>query len=159
MTDSDVPSPRDTPLSDATRERLQGISLALLRLHKVLLGVERGAYEKLYGRVLSGSELLQLLIQNPWFSWLGQVSKLVVQIDEMLDRAKAKKKEPVTEQEAGAVLEQVRSLLRPDEDSGSDETFSRRYKQALQQDPNSILAHAEVIRFLPGVSPDSPPSN
>ena len=157
MTDSDVPSPLNTPLSDATRERLQGISLALLRLHKVLLQVERGAYEKLYGRVLGGSELLQLLIQNPWFSWLGQVSGLVVQIDELLERAK-KNKEPVTEQEAGAVLEQVRSLLRPDEGSGNSETFSRRYKQALQQNPDSILAHAEVIRFLPAVSQDSPPA-
>lgn len=152
MTDSAMP--QDTPISDATRQRLEGVRRALLHLHKGLLEVERGAYEKVYGRLASGAELLQLVIQHPWFAWLRPVSEIVVRIDEMLD---AKAEEPVTERDAAALLQQVRSLLRPAEGSGNEE-FSRRYQQALQQDPGIILAHAEVIRNLPPPPLGSPPA-
>lgn len=153
---SDTASPLDSsPLSDAMRHRLQGVRLALLRLHKALLEVERGAYEKVYGRVGSGSELLQLVIQHPWFAWLRPVSELVVQIDEMLEGT-PDGEQPATDGDANALLEQARALLKPSEGSGIEE-FTRRYNQTLQQDPASILAHAEVIRSLPP-APDSLPA-
>jgi hypothetical protein len=87
--------------------------------------------------------MLQLVIQHPWFAWLRSVSELVVQIDETLD---AGDEEPVTERDAQALLQQVRSLLKPSE---SGEDFGRRYYRTLQEDPDSVLAHAAVSRLLP----------
>lgn len=135
------------PLSEATRLRLQGVRRGLLHLHKALLDGERGVYEQSYGRVTSG-QLLQLVIQHPWFAWLRSVSELVVQIDEMLEATE----EPPTEEDANAVLRQIRSLLTPAE-AGND--FGRRYYEALQRDPDVVLAHAEVSRLLPPAASDN----
>ena len=140
MTDT---TPSTDLLSQATRQRLQEVRRGLLHLHKALLEVERRSYERLHGRVGSGNEMLQLVIQHPWFAWLRSISELVVQIDETLD---AGAEEPASERDAQALLQQVRSLLKPSE---SSEDFGRRYYRTLQEDPDSVLAHAAVSRLLP----------
>ncbi|MBC8103786.1 MAG: hypothetical protein H7Z41_14520 [Cytophagales bacterium] len=127
---------------------MNGIRYGLLHLHKALLDSERAAYEQVSGRVSPG-ELLQLLIQDPWFAWLRPFSETVVQIDEMLEAGK-RTKEPSetlpTEEDAAAVLQQVRRLLKPTE---SEAGGGGRYYEALQKDPATVLAHAEVSKFLP----------
>ena len=106
-----------------------------MSLHKTLLETERAAYERVYGRIGSPSELLQLLLSHEHFAWLRPFSTLIVQIDEALAS-----REPVSEEEGSALLGQVRLLLK----SGDDQ-----YRQALQQSPDSVMAHADVMRFLP----------
>ena len=112
---------------------------ALVQLHKAIMELERSAYEREHGRVAPG-ELLQLLMHNPWFGWFRPVSELVVQLDELLDSD-----EPRSEQEAQDLLREIRTLLRPAE---AGEEFSTRYHNALQQDPDIILAHAETMNLL-----------
>jgi len=134
-------APAGSPISAATRERLETVRRSMLHLHKALLETEKKAYEQVYGRIRSGGELLQLVIGHEWFSWLRQITELVVQIDETLEAD-----EPATEAYANVLLTQVRTLLKPDAEG---EGFSKRYYNALQQDPDSILAHADVVRHLP----------
>ena len=124
----------------ATLQRLRNLRSGLLRLHKVLLDLERAAYEQAFGRVASG-ELLQLVISHEQFAWLHAISELIVRIDEILDVD-----EPLTIDEAESVLAQARALLRPSE-TGSD--FAQRYHAALQRDPATVLAHREVTLLLP----------
>ncbi|MBC8136359.1 MAG: hypothetical protein H8F28_10780 [Fibrella sp.] len=131
--------PTDNTISDATRTRLDTIGRTLLRLHKTLLDAERAEYEGLYGRVNAG-QMLQLLLTDPWFAWLRVLSEFVVQVDEM-----AESKEPVGEQEANTLLQQIRTRLKPSEDA---EGFSGKYYHALQQNPEAVLLHAEVARLL-----------
>jgi hypothetical protein len=139
-TDSNSPTPQ-TPLTEETRARLESVRRTMLQLHKVLLNRERHTYEQVYGRTLSGGELLQLLIHDEWFAWLRPISELVVRIDEEQEAD-----EPMTEQGAIALLLQVRGLLLP---SDENEEFSKKYQLALQQDPASTAAHAEIARLLP----------
>jgi hypothetical protein len=62
------------------RKKLLGLREALLRLHKTLLDMERRAYEKEHGAVNTG-QLFQLVVDNPQFAWLHNISEFVVRID------------------------------------------------------------------------------
>jgi hypothetical protein len=140
-------------LSETTRQRLGEVRRGLLHLHKALLEVEQRSYEQLYGRVESGGALLQLLIHSPWFAWLRPLSEMVVQIDELLEGGQ-NGEEPATQGQGDEMLRQIRALLTPSEEGAG---FPKRYHQALQQDPNSILAHAQVSRLLPPPGVAGPP--
>ena len=129
------------PFTDLTRQRLVDLRHGLLRLHKALLDSERDSYERAHGRrITSRGELFQLVVGNDWFAWLHRVSELVVQIDEMLDGD-----EPATAIEATRVIDQTRTLLRPSEEGTG---FGKRYYEALQRDPEVVLAHAAVKKLL-----------
>ena len=127
----------------STRQRLIELRQPLLHLHKTLLELEREAYERAHGRVENSYALLQLVLRDPWFAWLRSLSELMVQIDEMLDAREAPK-----ETEAVALIDQARVLLTPSE-TGSG--FQKKYFHSLQESPDVVLAHSEVVRRL-GVS-------
>ena len=128
------------PSTDLTRQRLTDLRQGLLRLHKNLLDSERVAYERIHGRIASRGELFQLVVGDPWFAWLHRISELVVQIDEMLDA-----EEPVTAIDATRVIDQTRLLLKPSEEGDG---FGKHYYDALQRDPDVVLAHAAVKKLL-----------
>ena len=127
-----------------TEERLNRLRNGLLRLHKVLLESERSVYDRDVQRIRSTGELLTLVLHDPWFAWLHELSTLVVQIDERLAAD-----EPATKSDADLFVVQTRSLLAPSENG---EGFEKHYFEALQRDPNVILAHAEMMQVLAAVS-------
>jgi len=129
------------PYTDLTRRRLVDLRHGLLHLHKVLLDSERKTYERSHGRRISSpGEFFELVVGDAWFAWLHSVSELVVQIDEMLDSD-----EPATAIDATRVIDQTRLLLRPSEEGAG---FGKRYYEALQRDPDVVLAHAAVKKLL-----------
>lgn len=128
------------PLSQESRERLKDLRARLIALHKTLLDDARVAYEMDRGRIASTGALLQLVISDPWFAWLHQISELVVRIDEATAADGA-----ATEGDARALTEQVDRLLMPSE---TGDLFARRYYEALQRQPAVVLAHGAVRRFL-----------
>jgi len=128
------------PNSDLARKRLVDLRHGLLKLHKILLDSERVSYERVHGRIASTGEFFQLVVGGDWFAWLHRISELVVEIDEMLDAD-----EPATAIEATRVIDQTRMLLKPSEDG---EGFGKRYFEALQRDPDVVLAHAVVKKLL-----------
>ena len=101
---------------------------------------ERVTYERVVGQVSSSGELLQLVIHDPWFVWLRPISALVVEIDERLDA-----EVPPTAAEAHGLMAAARSLLTPVEEGVG---FGTHYYEALQRDPDVVLAHADVSRVL-----------
>jgi hypothetical protein len=129
-----------SPYSDLARKRLVDLRHALLKLHKILLDSERLAYERVHGRISSTGEFFQLVVGGEWFAWLHRVSELVVEIDEMLEAD-----EPATAIDATRVIDQTRLLLKPSE---AGDGFRKRYFDALQRDPDVVLAHAAVKKLL-----------
>ncbi len=127
-------------MTDTLRKRLEKVRLALLTLHKALVDSERATYEKTMGTIPSPNHFLKLLTQDPWFAWLKPISQLIVSMDEALDM-----KESPDDAAVEVLLKETRILLVPSE---SGEGFSRHYFDALQRDPNVILAHAEVTKFF-----------
>lgn len=120
-------------------QHLRNLRNKLLRLHACLLDTERIAYEQVRGRVSNG-ELLQLVIEHEQFAWLHHISKLVVQIDEILSSD-----EPVLLGDVQNLIADARSLITPSE-IGSG--FARKYYNALQREPSVVLAHAAVLDLL-----------
>src|SRR6266436_256592 len=74
-----------TPQNDDSpaRKTLIELRLALLRVHKTLLEMERREYQKENGFVNAG-ELFRLVVDHPQFAWLHNISEFVVRIDEEL---------------------------------------------------------------------------
>lgn len=130
-------------VSDITRDALKELRHGLLRLHKTLLDLERRGYERARGRIGNSYEFLQLVLKDPWFDWLHRLSELIVQIDETLDTRDSET--PSTEEDAKALVARAKSLLAPSE-TGSE--FQKNYFLALQQSPDVVLLHAEMMRLL-----------
>jgi catechol 2,3-dioxygenase len=127
-------------LDPGLRTQLRELRARLLQLHKALLDDARAAYEMDRGRIASNANLLQLVINDPWFAWLHPLSELVVRIDETIEP-----ESPATNTDGAALLDEVGRLLVPAE---GGETFARRYFDALQRQPAVVLAHADVRRVL-----------
>ncbi len=130
-------SPQRNPdaQDETLRTRLDAAHGGLLRVHKSILDHERRRYERVNGPVEGALAFLQLVLNDPWFSWLRPISELVVQIDEF-----AASKEPRPPAEGEALLQQARDLLTPSE-AGSP--FGREYFRAMQESPDVAMAHAE----------------
>ena len=127
-------------MKDTRQEKLQELRNALLNLHKTLVDSERVTYEKAVGAIQSPNHFLQLLTKDPWFAWLQPLSLLIVAMDEALEA-----KEPLSSADADALIKQARRLLVATE---TGEGFSRHYFEALQRDPDVVLAHAETARLF-----------
>jgi len=124
----------------SSKKRLEEVRHALLALHKTLVDSERVTYETTVGAIRSPSQFLQLLTTDPWFAWLQPISQLIVSMDEALDA-----KEPLTDAAVDSAIKQATLLLSPSE---TGEGFPRHYFDALQRDPDVVIAHADVMKSL-----------
>jgi hypothetical protein len=133
--------------SSPFRKGLLDVRGGLLSLHKVLILAEQVTFERINGRVESTGQLLQLVLNDPWFTWLHPLSQLVVRIDELLDS-----ESELSPVEVEYFLMEVRSLIRPSEEGDG---FERSYYEALQRDPDVIFSHVEVKKLLTKVAAES----
>ncbi|MCC6070930.1 hypothetical protein ACFSQU_15440 [Massilia sp. GCM10020059] len=122
------------------KNTLHALTRALRDLHRSLVEVERNNYEREWGPVGDGGQLLQLLTRHPQFDWLRQLSEFIVEIDELADQ------QVVTDSDVRAIARQANALLSVSEDDGS--VFARRYVALLQDHPALVMAHATVRRVL-----------
>lgn len=130
-------------LADTTSNQIKQLRQGLLRLHKLLLDLERRGYERARGRISNSYEFLQLVLKDPWFDWLHRLSELIVQIDEALDTLTSET--PATEEDVRALISRARLLLSPAE-TGTE--FQKNYFLALQQSPDVVLLHSELVKLL-----------
>lgn len=121
------------------REKLVALRGALLRLHKSLLDMERRDYEREHGAVNTG-ELFQLVVDDPQFSWLHNISEFVVRLDETLTG-----KSPVTPPDSETALDLARKMFSPTENGDG---FQKQYFDAIQRDPAVVMEHAELARLF-----------
>jgi hypothetical protein len=121
------------------RDRLLATRRALLDLHKLLLGRQKAAYGQDHGPVTT-SAFFELALHDESFAWLRPILQIVVRIDEMLEWD-----DLWTEADARSVLDRTRALLKASE---SGTPFEQRYDEALQGDPEIVLAHRNVLSAL-----------
>jgi hypothetical protein len=128
--------------SPDSRRQLAQLREALLALHKALVDSERISYEQNLGTIPSPNHFLKLLTDDPWFAWLHPLSQLIVAMDEALD---AKTKTPLTGAAAAALVNRTGELLVASE---AGEGFARHYFDALQRDPDVVMAHAAAAKIF-----------
>lgn len=113
---------------------------AFFQLHKTLVESERVEYERVMGTIDSPAEFVRLLMTDSWFSWLRPYSQWIVSMDE----AFGKNGSPTIAQ-LGDLSNRCRELLTV---TSGDKGAAGHYFNALQRDPDVILAHAAVMRQL-----------
>lgn len=122
------------------RQTLTEVRHGLLGLHKALIVAEQLTFERIYGRIDSTGQLLQLVMNDPWFTWLHPLSNMVVRIDELLDNEVS-----LIAKDVAVILAEVRGLIRPSE---LGDGFERSYYEALQRAPEVVMAHCEMKKLL-----------
>jgi hypothetical protein len=128
------------PIHSESRELLGKLSGLLIDQHKLLLDRERAEYEKAHGPIAGPGPFLTLVLGDPHFAWLKQISGLVVAIDEALSR-RSKAGQTV----ADALLAQAREMMRPRE-HGSD--FQVRYYSAIQESPDIVILQCRIEQLI-----------
>jgi hypothetical protein len=123
---------------ESDRGRLNDLSRRLLRLHGLLLERERRTYERRHG-ALQSRALLELLLHDEEFAWLRSLSGLVAHIDELVSA-----EEPLPGEIVERVFAEATRLLK----SGEQSAFHDKYRDALQDSPEIVMAHAEVSKLL-----------
>ncbi len=121
------------------REKLVALRLALLKVHKTLLDMERREYERANGKVNVG-ELFRLVIDHQQFGWLHNISEFVVRLDETLAG-----ESPVTPEDVRTAISLARKMFAPSE---SGDAFQKKYFDAIQNDPAVVIDHAELARLF-----------
>src|SRR5580704_3699130 len=137
-------TPQPNPINPGSRELLGNLSGLLIEQHKLLLDRERAAYEKTHGPISGPGPFLTLVLGDPHFAWLREISSLVVAIDEALSR-RSKAEQP----QADALIAQARDMMKPRE-HGSD--FQKRYYDALQESPDIVILQCRIEQLM-GDSP------
>jgi hypothetical protein len=113
----------------------------LLSLHKSMIDFERTSYEAVHG-TLNAGQFLNLLLEDPQFSWLRKFSMLIVEIDEMFDL-----KDGITNEMVAVNLAKVRELVSM---TDPDEYFRARYQNAIQQDVDAAGLQAQLQGLIGG---------
>jgi hypothetical protein len=101
--------------------------------------MERRSYEKEHGKVTTG-ELFRLVVDDPQFSWLHNISEFVVRIDENLAS-----EEGVSETDSRVAVSLARKIFAPTE---SGDGFQKKYFDAIQKDPAVVIEHAQLARLF-----------
>ncbi|WP_353267574.1 hypothetical protein [Gemmatimonas sp.] len=129
--------------SPAELQRLDVARTLLLKVHRALLEAERVRYEKARGRIENNSAFLQLVINDPWFDWLRPMAQMVLLIDERT----SDKKSPLGSDEARALLDRAKALLKADPEG---DAFQRLFADALQHSPALAVIARQVAAVLHG---------
>jgi len=121
-----------------TKEKLKQIRSSFLELHKSLLDYQKKVYEGTQGKISTPAEYFKLVTEDSSFSWLREISQLIVSLDELLES------DSNLEQQ-GSLIAYAKSLLTPDSEGGE---FAKKYYVAIQGSPAVALAHSKVISLL-----------
>jgi hypothetical protein len=131
---------KDYLTSSPLRSHVEALAPQLRELHQALILVARAEYEQQHGAIPHAGALLQLLVSHVDFRWLRALSKLMADIDELLDNA------VFTDTDAMAVRFEVEALISPS--SPSETEFIKKYKEALQRVPSIVIIHSNVRKEM-----------
>jgi hypothetical protein len=124
-------------MNESDRALLAELRHLLLQLHKTLIDWQRADYERMHGR-LQTSQLLNVIFDDPAFAWLRTMSGLIVRIDEALES------KPPDVSETGPLVAEARKLIAPE----AGTPYAQRYHAALQELPEAVLAHKDLVTLL-----------
>ena len=131
-------------MTDAERALLVELRRLLLQLHKTLIDWQRTDYERVHGR-LQTTQLLNVMFNDPEFAWLRSMSGLIVRIDETLEPPRAAGSPDEARKEGtGPLVAGARELIAPEPGS----PYAQRYHAVLQELPEAVLAHRDLVTLL-----------
>jgi len=124
-------------VTDADRTLLRELRQTLLHLHKTLIDWQRADYEQVHG-AMGTTQILNVIFNDQAFAWLRPMSGLIVAIDEALAA------KPPESPAVSPLVTQARDLASPAPGSA----YALRYHAALQERPEAVLAHRDLVTIL-----------
>lgn len=132
-----------TPDDDARaamRAALRASSKALIPLHRSLIDAARSDYSFAFGPIDHPTKLLQLLGEDPFFTWLKPLTALIVDIDELSRR-------DFQPEEAVAIADRIDRLFGAE----AEPHFAAKYVPILQKDVDVAVGHAALRKAAAGL--------
>jgi len=127
------------------RDRLNTLRGGLLRLHLTLLDGAKAAYERDVQKITSTGQYFNLVLSDPWFAWLRELSQLIALVDETITLDEP----PATLVDAERLIGQARKMISPSEEG---QGFPRKYWDAMQDEPDVVLAHRDMMLVFAGLA-------
>ncbi len=128
----------DDPERAELRAALRETWKQLLPLHRALIDSARDEYTATVAPLTGPGQLLQLLQDDPFFTWLKPLTSLIVDIDSM-------SRTDFQRTDVDGIVARIEHLFGTTADPG----FTARYVPVLQRDVDVAIAHA-AIRQLSG---------
>jgi len=127
----------DDPARAKQRAALRETSKSLIPLHQALINAAKEEYFAITSMTATPTQLVGLLMSDPFFAWLKPVTSLIVDIDEM---ARVDFQSSDVEQ----IIERVEKLF----GANADSAFAEKYVPLLQRDVDVAVAHAALRQAL-----------
>ncbi len=136
---------RDTrpvdPEDQSRRERLTDLAKTLRSIHSALLESLKRDYEAAHGKIPGPLKLYQLVIDDPFFSWLRPLSAQMALIDERIDD-----KTKLEPGDLHTIQDTINGLFNPKKAKVGG--FAANYKTRLPSDHNLIVLHGQLLEQL-----------
>ena len=123
-------------MTEDSRPRLQALWDHLMELHRAVVQAARTAHEAVQGPT-NATAFLHLLTDDPAFAWLKPFTRVVLDLDILLDGKAALPAARLPEMQARVI-----ALL------DREEAFVEHYSELLQTDPEIAGLHAELRQLL-----------
>lgn len=127
--------------SGSSRSTLEQLAEALRAVHKALIDSTRREYERVHGRIDSPYTLFTLVANDPAFAWLQPMTRLIVEIEDLL----GPKAPPVGKE----ILERARRDVSALIGTGGP-GFSADFQARVQKDPDVAVEHGRLHALLRG---------
>jgi hypothetical protein len=127
----------DDPARASQRAALRDLWKQLLPLHRALIDAARDEYAAQVGPVAGPTHLLQLINEDPFFTWLKPMTAIIVEIDEM---SRTDFDRPALD----ALVSRVRAVFA----SEAGSAFGSRYLPLLQRNVDAAIGHAAIRQIL-----------
>jgi hypothetical protein len=131
----------------STRSRLDRIAEGLRAVHRALIEATRLEYEKEHGKVQGPYALFTLVAQDPAFAWLRPMTRMIVDIEDVLKRDEP----PVDDSEIARTRAEIERLL-----VAEGQAFSIRYLALLQSSPEVAVENGRLHGLLRSLAPGRP---
>ena len=126
----------------SARSKLDRMGEAMRVLHKALIDHTRHEYERTHGKVTSPYALFALVANDPAFAWLQPMTRLIVEMEDLVGR----KEKPPTEPEVAEMRKRIDGLL-----ESKGEAFSDKYLGLLQSSPEIAVENGKLRATLRGL--------
>ncbi|MBI3856990.1 MAG: hypothetical protein HY293_14985 [Planctomycetes bacterium] len=123
----------------SARTKLDRMAAAMRVLHKALIDSTQRDYERVNGRVANPYALFTLVANDPAFAWLQPMTRLIVEIEDLVGRVLP----PPAAPDVAGMRKRIDGLLVAEGDP-----FSTRYLALVQSSPEVAAEHGRFHGVL-----------
>ena len=120
---------------NSPKKKLDQMAAAMRTLHKALIDHTQREYERSHGKVTSPYTLFALVTSDPAFAWLQPMTRLIVEMEDLVGR----KEKPPSEPEVADIRKRIDVLLLE-----KGQPFADKYLELIQSSPEIAAEHGRL---------------